>query len=439
MSRSRVVAAVVPALAAGLLLTAAAAPAPSIWAKWPTGPERQAAFAAAGVKPDSHGRAAAACKVRADGGLEACRLVIDSSAGGGFGKALLALAPIYRVNLAAPRAPKPGEALTISEDDFHYDTAPNWLRKPTSEDLLAVYPTKALAEGRGGAATIDCMVSVQGALYGCAVMSESPAGEHFGDAAVALAPQFLMKPATLAGKPVVSSVGVPIKFVVPPGRRPELLAPTKGLIAAAMAWPEAPSYAAVAAAYPAKARAAKLGGRATLNCEFARDGRLRNCDTITEEPKGEGFGSAAKVLARQFRAVPTLSDGKSIAGAGIQLPVVFDPAMLAAGTPVIGKAQWAGLPGADETSAAFGKLKVDGAARVRLACVVQEGGSVTDCKVEQEDPAGQGVGAAALSLAPHFKLTTWTAEGLPTVGGTIQIPIRYELKADAPLAAAPKG
>lgn len=65
---------------------------------------------------------------------------------------------------------------------------------------------------------------------------------------------------------------------------------------------------------------------------------------------------------------------------------------------------------------------------------MQQGGSVSDCKVVTEDPAGQGVGQAALSLAPHFRLTTWTAEGLPTVGGTINIPLRYE-----PGKAEPKG
>ena len=74
--------------------------------------------------------------------------------------------------------------------------------------------------------------------------------------------------------------------------------------------------------------------------------------------------------------------------------------------------------------------------RVRLTCLVGAGGSVSDCRVEQEEPAGQGVGAAALSLTPQFRLTTWTSEGLPTIGGEVAIPLRYEpAKADPP----PKG
>jgi hypothetical protein len=40
-----------------------------------------------------------------------------------------------------------------------------------------------------------------------------------------------------------------------------------------------------------------------------------------------------------------------------------------------------------------------------------------------------GIGQAALALAPTFRLSTWTAEGLPVVGGAINIPLRYEAKA----------
>lgn len=410
------------ALAAAVLLGAAAAPQPPYWAQQPSAAELAAAKA--GVKLGA--RAVMVCKARADGGLEACRIAVETPANAGLGKAMLSLAPLYRLNLARPKPPAPGEDIVMPEGHFDVDTAPDWLRRPTAADLMAVWPQKALAAGRGGKAIINCMISQQGALYECIPVTESPAGEHFGDAAVALSAQFLMKPATKAGKPVVSEVSVPINFYMEPGSGARDLENAKGMVSASMAWPEAPGYAAVAAAYPAKARAAKLGGRATLACEFTREGRLHNCNTITEEPKHQGFGDAARVLSKQFRAFATLSNGKSIIGAGIQLPVVFDPAMLSGGQPVIGKAQWAGLPSGEDTSTAFGKLKIDATARVLLACMVLPGGAVSDCRVEQETPAGQGVGAAALSLAPHFRLTTWTAEGLPTVGGTISIPLRYE-------------
>jgi protein TonB len=124
----------------------------------------------------------------------------------------------------------------------------------------------------------------------------------------------------------------------------------------------------------------------------------------------------------------------------VQLPVVFDPAMLTDAPPIIGKAQWAGLPTTEELDVAFGKGSRPGTSRVVIACVVQQGGLVDSCSVEREDPAGAGLGKAALTLAPHFRLTTWTTEGLPTVGGRVRIPIRYEGGAakDTPAASTAK-
>lgn len=440
MSHTRIALAVVAAV---LLAAAAQAPKPKppqppFWSSKPTDAQGDAALAAAGVKPTDPGLAMVVCRMKPDGGLEACRVAADHSGGGGFGKAALTLAPLYRVNLASPDAPAAGGEVHFALDSYKFDAPPDWLRKPTREDLMAVYPTEALRLAKSGRATITCVVSRQGALFDCDVMSEDPPGEHFGVAALALTPQFLMKPATLKGEPVLSVVNIPITFKMPPGavsnppsRRPDLDR-KQGLVSAAMAWVEAPSYAALVAAYPPKAMEMRLGGRATLDCQFDRTGRLRGCVTITEEPRQRGFANAAMSLTKLFRAPATLADGHSIEGLSVQIPVVFDPVMMAASPPIIGKAQWVGLPSGEETSAAFGKLKVDGVARVRLACVVVQGGGVTDCRIDQESPAGAGFGAAALSLAPHFRLTTWTVEGLPTVGGTINIPLRYELKDPEP-------
>lgn len=428
-------------VAAGLM--GAAAPAPdTYWAQRPTPAQINAAWPAAAAQAGTPGRALMVCKAGADGGLGGCRLVMDSPSGEGFGPALLTMAPQFRVNMTSPHAPAAGGDVNLYWAWVHFDTGPDWLRKPTVDDLVTVWPKKAWARGQGGKATISCWVSVQGALYDCVVTSETPAGEHFGDAAIALAPQLIMRPAKLKGEPVVSPVNIPFNFMLPPGSMPQAADLSGRVVSAVQAWAEAPSYADVAAAYPAKARAAKLGGRATVSCKFNKEGRLYYCDPIGEEPWGQGFGTAAKALAKaKFRANPTLTDGTNIAEAGVQLLVVFDPAMLDPAQPVIGKAQWASLPSAADTTAAFGKLAVTGTARAMLTCVVQSNGAVGDCRVAREEPEGSGVGAAALSLTPHFRLTTWSAEGLPTIGGAINIPLRYEAsKAQpAPAAPAPKG
>jgi hypothetical protein len=128
-----------------------------------------------------------------------------------------------------------------------------------------------------------------------------------------------------------------------------------------------------------------------------------------------------------------------LAHASVQMPFSFDPSVLTDNKPAIGKPQWAALPTAEKTAEAFAgvsKAGVNGTVRVVMACIVQPGGSVANCFVAREEPSGQGVGAAALSLAPEFRISTWTTEGLPTVGGAVNIPLRYE---GAAKAAAPAG
>lgn len=417
--------------AAVLLGAATAKPPPRLYLQEPT-PAQEAAALATVAKPGAAGRAMMDCTVQAGGAVGDCHVTLERPAGVGLGQAILSLAPDYRMDLSAPRGPRVGGSVILSLSAFKTDTDPDWLRKPTEDEVMGVWPTKAWARARGGEGVINCLVSLQGALFDCAVIHETPPGEHFGDAALALSPQFLMRPGRLNGQPVVSPVSVPVHFNMEPGSRPPPLSSGAIVVLAVMSWPQAPSYAAVVAAYPPKARAAKLGGRATLDCQFDKQGRIGHCSTLAEEPKHQGFADAARSLAEQFRAVTQMPDGHSISGAHVQLPVVFDPAMLNGDTPVVGKAQWTGLPDAEDTTAAFSKLAVSGTNRVMLACVVQQGGGVSDCHVVSEEPAGRGLAAAALGLTPHFRLSTWTPEGLPTVGATVNIPLRYEAGATEP-------
>lgn len=421
------------AVAAMLLGAAAPKPGPRLFLQEPT-PAQEAAALAALAKPGAAGRASMSCTVQAGGAVGDCKLVLERPTGVGLGAALLSLAADYRVDLAAPHAPKVGGEIPLSIDTFRMDTAPDWVRKPTPDELMRVWPTQAWAHAKGGQAVVNCLVSLQGALFDCAVLRETPPGEHFGDAALALTPQFLMRPAQLKGHPVIATVNVPINFYMAPGSAPPVLPRGDAMVVAAMSWLQAPSYAAVVAAYPPKARAAHLGGRATLDCQFDKQGKIGHCSTLAEEPKHEGFADAARTLAEQFRSVTQTPDGRGVSGAHIQLPVVFDPAMLNGDAAVVGKPQWTGLPNAEETQAAFGKLTLSGTNRVMLACVVQQGGAVSDCHALSEEPAGRGLAEAALELTPHFRLSTWTSEGLPTVGATVNIPLRYEAGA-TPAAA----
>ncbi|MET0274315.1 MAG: TonB family protein, partial [Phenylobacterium sp.] len=421
-------------LAAALIFctnAAQAAERPAAVKKGPSEAETKAAEPAA-AKQGVGGRALVRCKTSVTGQASDCVALRETPKGMGFADAVISLAPRY-VIAPATRDGKPveGEVL-LSGDWYDFDKEPDWLKRPSADDMFTAWPTEAWKRGQSGEAVISCLVSLQGALFDCWVRSESPPGSHFGDAAIALTPQFLMKPASKQGRPVLSAVNIPIRFILPGGGG-GIQSGMRRMANAAMTWLEAPSYADVAAAYPQKARTAKVGGRATLGCSFTAEGRINQCHTVSETPTGLGFAAAAKELAKRFRAQNTMADGKSVKGMGLQLPVVFDPVMLSEAPPVIGKPSWTRTPDLAQTQAAFAKVTgLKGPARVLMRCIVQPGGTVGQCQVESETPSGHGLNEAALAMAPGFLLTTWSAEGLPTVGGAVRIPIRYELAPETP-------
>lgn len=319
------------------------------------------------------------------------------------------------------------------------DRGPEWLRKPSAQDLYSVWPTAAWQRGEGGKAMLSCVVTTVGTLRECLVTSETPPGSGFGVAALAISPQFLMKPAMKNGQPVVGHVSIPILFEAPGKALGSLVAgPEAGptlRIFRNMPWLEAPTVADVQAADPPKAKAGKTTGFATLQCKLRKDGRLGNCDTLTEEPKGYGFGAAARGLSAKFRGPSTDSAGKSVEGGVVQLRFTFAPETLDAASPLIGKPDWTAMPAATdfvapEAAVKAGVLK----ARVVMTCTVAADGGLTNCSTLTEEPAGYGYAAAMLKLAPGFRLSLWSTEGLPTIGGRVDVPIRFDFTAPPPPA-----
>lgn len=393
----------------------------SNWSRWPTAAERDAALAGVAPQEGQLLRAMVRCAVRDTGALGDCRVIAETPAATGLGEALLSLTSKYA------RKP-PGERDLRDVDLVEYvssiDVAPDWRKKPSPHDLIAVFPTQAYKNGQSGRAVITCVVTTQGALKDCVVVDEWPAGAGFGGAAIALTPQFLMRPATKGGRPVESTARIPIDFKTF-GRGSTQN--SKKVLPPNVAWTEAPSFADVAAAYPERARAEGKGGRATLSCHMNSSGRLVDCEAATTNPRGYGFDQAAKKLARQFAyALNSPDDRKAARDLVVHLPFTFDPAMLGEAPPVVGKPTWATIPTGEQLRSAFAGLKVNDTVRVALSCNVAPGGQVAQCALASEEPAGAGIGAAALALAPAFRLSTWTVEGLPVIGGTVKIPLRYE-------------
>ena len=70
--------------------------------------------------------------------------------------------------------------------------------------------------GVEGRATISCSVTAKGTLESCSVISEEPADQEFGSAAMRMSKLFKMKPKSLDGAPVDGgTVRIPLRFALP--------------------------------------------------------------------------------------------------------------------------------------------------------------------------------------------------------------------------------
>ena len=95
-------------------------------------------------------------------------------------------------------------------------TRPNWLRRPSGEDVDRYYPDRAREREVVGRASITCTVTARGELRNCSIARESPPGNGFGQAALQMSRLFRMSPQQENGQPTENGrVTVPITFQLP--------------------------------------------------------------------------------------------------------------------------------------------------------------------------------------------------------------------------------
>ena len=303
------------------------------------------------------------------------------------------------------------------------DRDADWLHRPTSGDIRAAFPSDPEAQRRGGSATLHCIITTTGAARDCTVATESPAGLGFGQAALTLAPQFLFRPAIRDGQPVESGVSIPITFGA---SDPAFM---NAVVFSGIAWTRAPTAEDLLRVYPAGPRRDGQDGHVVLHCFFLSD-RVQGCRAIQEEPRRRGFAEAALRLADRFRAVrPRVAASYPSENTRVVIPFTFAAASLHSEEPVLGAPEAAVMPDLETIRAA--RPAAEAAGMAAMTCRVGDGGALQACHVEAETPADQGFGAAALTLAPRFRATVWSADGLPTVGATIRVRVGF------PPAAAP--
>jgi TonB family protein len=302
---------------------------------------------------------------------------------------------------------------------------PRWLRKPSQQELNAGFPPAAVRKNVGGQARLDCEVNTKGILEACKA-TEIGSSYGFDKTALALAPKFLLAPATKNGVPIRLKISIPIKWETPNFGD----AVIHDQIAEAY-WLTTPTPKDLDAAFPAKASDIAFG-KTVSECRIEEDGHLARCKINVSEPRARGFEEATKLLWPRFRAS---TEGKLSAdrGAYVTITIQFEnPATRTHGgpPPLARDVSWTRLPNSDFFISTYPKKAIDAHVSSGLAvvfCTADATGSMTDCSVQSEDPPGLGFGDAALPAAEIMQANLWTKTGTPIAGARVRIPIQFKL------------
>ena len=308
----------------------------------------------------------------------------------------------------------------------------DWISRPTSAEILSVWPPKAFTNRVNGRAELICEIDVHGLAEACKVASETPANEGFGKAALLLRPSFRLKSAMGPSGPVPTTVSIPIEFKAEQeavdfrirNGAPEMREVT---MLDHPVWAQAASFADLARAYPS--RGGGVEGYAVAHCHVESSGALSGCEARKEDPSDHGFGAAAVELSHRFRV--QIDPGAIPAGpplwvdvpvrfpppSGVREQMVTSPTWLAGFDP--GRAMKLFPPEAIAKGLTTGR----GVAR----CVVGLDGALSHCAPDVGDPDGVGFSEAAVKLASSMKMNPWTLAGGPVDGTVIRLPIRFNL------------
>jgi protein TonB len=110
------------------------------------------------------------------------------------------------------------------------------------------------------------------------------------------------------------------------------------------------------------------------------------------------------------------------------IPVAVDPPPAPPTPSVITDPQWLERPNARDFARYYPEraLEREVTGRASLDCIVAADGRIS-CTVTSEDPPGYGFGEAALRISRHFRMSPQTRDGVPTSGGRVRVPIRFNL------------
>lgn len=329
-------------------------------------------------------------------------------------------------------------------------TEPDWVERPTVEQIAHAYPKLASELGMEGAATVSCEVRASGVLQNCTAADEAPKAFGFAAAALSLTPYFRMSPAVQDGRPMQGEVRVPIRFLLPPPRAfAEPGEPTSpGALAAARRLTESDGRMdQLRSLYRMRAQFLEFGPTpgVTPQARKSANAALRNAvethvadiqehlaavyaATFTEAELDDLLRSARNdppppLLVPDAKA-PRIStvvfregERRTVAAARAEFcrsrPCEPDrdfglPRSAPRGRQVtIPTPIWIEQPTLEQIERARPPVprvfRIEG--RVELACTVGPHGLTEDCDIVEESPGGLGFGPAALKVRNYFRLS----------------------------------
>lgn len=198
-----------------LLMQSPAPPAPALenpqWIRRPNMDAMRRHYPQAAMEEGIEGRAVIACEVAADGALTGCTVAAEEPKGYGLGEAALKVAPEFRMETRTKQgAPVAGGRVRIPirfginpKDAFiSIKGEGGWkiLQQPWEWERL--YPLKARQQKVAGEARVECKPNEKRKII-CTVLSETPEGHGFGQAALDLQGKLLMAPPVGASEKVL--------------------------------------------------------------------------------------------------------------------------------------------------------------------------------------------------------------------------------------------
>lgn len=88
----------------------------------------------------------------------------------------------------------------------------HWIRRPTPTQLAEAWPAAAKQAGTSGKVLMDCLLTYDGGLKDCRVISETPAGMGFGPAALGLTRLYQLQPVVDGQSATDGRIIVPVRF-----------------------------------------------------------------------------------------------------------------------------------------------------------------------------------------------------------------------------------